>query len=478
MNTKTNITALAARPLDCGRFTRVDVVAAASRLLSAALTVRPAWHSCPMVLPAMSSSKSEKSAPSGAVPAGYAFPVIVAALLPFALGYLLSYLFRAVNAVVAPDLVAELQLNATQLGLMTAAYLFAFSLFQVPLGVLLDRFGPRRVQAALLVVAAIGALLFSVGQTATSLTLARALIGLGFAGGLMSGFKAVVLFVPEQRRGFASSCVMSLGALGLIIATAPMEAAVARYGWRSAFVGLACATALVAAIVFFVVPKQHATSAALPWREQARSIWSIIRDPAFLRLAPLLGISAGTHIAIQTLWAGPWWRDIGGLDRAGVAHELMLMAMAFFVGILGTGWVADWFVRRGVSILDVLLGFMVAFFAAQALIILDALRHPAWLLFGMLGQVAVLAFPWFSTYFGVARSGRANGAMNLVIFGLAFISQSLIGWIIDLYPRTATGGFPIEAYRAGFGTFLVLELLGLLWFLPARRRLSTAKAVA
>jgi predicted MFS family arabinose efflux permease len=397
--------------------------------------------------------------------------IIFAALLPFALGYFLSYLFRAVNAVVAPDLVKELGLNASQLGFLTAAYLLAFSLFQLPLGVLLDRYGPRRVQAALLALAALGALLFALGNTTTSLTLARALIGLGFAGGLMSGFKAVVIWVPESRRAFASAAVMSLGALGLLVSTAPMEVAVAAYGWRGVFMGLAAVTLAVAALVFTVVPHQAPIANPAPFREQAASVGRILRDPAFLRLAPMLGISAGTHIAIQTLWAGPWWRDIGGLGRADVATQLFLMAAAFFVGILGTGALTDWFSRRGVSSLDVMLGFMVAFITAQVCIVLDVARLPAWLLFGMLGQVAVLAFPWIATYYGAAMSGRANAAMNLIIFGTAFVAQWTIGRIIDLFPRTAAGGFPLEAYQAAFGTFIALEILGLLWYLPARQRL-------
>ena len=104
---------------------------------------------------------------------------------------------------VGPDLAADLDLSAAGLGLLTSAYLFAFALFQLPLGVLLDRFGPRRVQAALLACAAAGSLLFALGQGIATLASARALIGLGFAGGLMSGFKAVVLWVPEPRRALA-----------------------------------------------------------------------------------------------------------------------------------------------------------------------------------------------------------------------------------------------------------------------------------
>lgn len=392
-------------------------------------------------------------------------------LLPFGLGYFLSYLFRAANAVVAPDLVRELSLDATSLGFLTAAYLLAFSLFQLPLGVLLDRYGPRRVQAAMLAIAAAGALLFALGRDVVTLTIARGLIGLGFAGGLMASFKAVVVFVPEPRRAVASSTVMSLGALGLLVSTSPLATLVQSYGWRGVFMGLAAATIVVAAMVYLLVPRPDPLGQPQPLSAQVASVTAIMRDRAFLRLAPLLGLSAGTHIAIQTLWAGPWWRDIGGLPQADVAQQLFWMALAFFAGILGTGFVADFFVRRGRSILDVLLVYMLVFFAAQALVVLNVLPFPAWLAFGMLGQVAVLAFPWLSSYFGAAMSGRANSAMNLMIFATAFLCQWGIGAIIDLFPRTPSGGYPLAGYQAGFGLFLALQVAGLLWYLPARARL-------
>jgi MFS family permease len=416
-----------------------------------------------------------KTAAMSSGPARLTLGIALAALLPFGLGYFLSYLFRAVNAVVAPELVAELKLDAGQLGFLTAAYLLAFSLFQLPLGVLLDRYGPRRVQAALLGLAALGALLFSLGESVLTLTLARALIGLGFAGGLMSSLKAVVVWVPEARRALGSACVMSLGALGLMVSTAPMQLAVAAVGWRTVFLGLSAVTAAVALILLLVVPRPDVTGAPQPISTQIQSMWTIMRDPAFIRLAPLLGLSAGTHIAIQTLWAGPWWRDMGGLDQAGVAQRLLIMAVAFFVGILGTGAVVDRLNRRGISTLDIMLVFLSVFFVAQALIIFDVLRLPAWIAFGMLGQVAVLAFPWLAGYFGVQLSGRANSSMNLMIFVTAFVAQWSMGAIIDLYPRTITGGFPPEAYRAAFGTFLALEIAGLLFYLPVHSRLRRTR---
>ena len=395
-------------------------------------------------------------------------------LAPFALGYFLSYLFRAVNAVVGADLAADIGLSATELGLLTSAYLFAFALFQLPLGVLLDRYGPRRVQFGLFCCAAAGSLLFSIGDDVVVLTLARALIGLGFAGGLMSGFKAVVLWVPAPRRALANSCIMSFGALGILVATVPVELAVLAVGWRAVFVGLALITLAVAALILLAVPEQ-AEGRRESLAQQILSVLPIYRDRLFWHLAPLLAITGGTHIAIQTLWAGPWFRDVAGLDRMGVANHLMVMAIAFLVGILSSGAVADWLGRRGVDLLTVMLGFLAVFFVAQLAVILQitSLTLPIWFLFGMFGQVAVLAYPWLSSHYGAALSGRTNTAVNLLLFLVAFAVQYAIGAIIDLFPPTADGGYSPEGYRWAFGAFLALQLLALAWYLAGRRSFRT-----
>jgi MFS family permease len=409
-----------------------------------------------------------RTAPAQLTPAA----IVLTVLAPFALGYFLSYLFRAVNAVVGADLAADIGLSATELGLLTSAYLFAFALFQLPLGLLLDRYGPRRVQTGLFCCAAAGSLLFSIGDDVVVLTLARALIGLGFAGGLMSGFKAVVLWVPAPRRALANACIMSFGALGILVATVPVELAVLAVGWRAVFVGLALITLAVAALILLAVPEQ-AEGRSESLAQQILSVLPIYRDRLFWHLAPLLAITGGTHIAIQTLWAGPWFRDVAGLDRMGVANHLMVTAIAFLIGILSSGAAADWLGRRGVDLLTVMLGFLAVFFVAQLAVILQitSLTLPIWFLFGMFGQVAVLAYPWLSSHYGAALSGRTNTAVNLLLFLVAFAVQYAIGAIIDLFPPTPSGGYSPQGYRWAFGAFLALQLLALIWFLLGRRSL-------
>ncbi len=408
--------------------------------------------------------------------------LVIAALAPFGLGYFFSYLYRAVNAVVAPDLVRDIGLSAAELGLLTSAYLLSFALFQLPLGILLDRFGPRRVQAGLVATGAAGALLFAVGQDALTLTIARGIIGIGFAGGLMSSFKAVVIWVPQPRRALANACVMSMGAVGVILASAPTEWAVRLMGWRAAFGWLALVTLVVAGLILWIVPERQTPGAppAAPARlgRQIADVGRIYRDPVFWALVPVLAIPAGAHIALQTLWAGPWLRDVAGLDRIAAGQHLFVMGVAFLIGILLSGVVADRLVRRGVSLLTVNTGFLVLFLASQLLIIFEGLVPPviSWSLFAMTGHTAVLAYPWLAGYFGAELSGRSNTAANLLLFGTAFAVQYAIGWAIDLYPATKAGGYDPAAYRMAFAAILALQVLALLWYLANWQRLAGAEA--
>jgi predicted MFS family arabinose efflux permease len=394
--------------------------------------------------------------------------ILLTALLPFAAGYFMSYLLRAVNAVVAPDLVQDLGLTPAELGLLTAAYLGAFALFQLPLGVLLDRYGPRRVQAGLLCVAALGCLAFAFAEEFLGLFAARAMIGLGFSAGLMASYKSSATWVPIERRSLANTAIMSFGALGLVVATEPTQHLVALIGWRNAFVVFAGLILLAALFILAAAPRKDTVGEPAPLRQQFAEMLAILRTPLFWRIAPLLGLTSGVQIGVQTLWAGPWLRDVLGLSREEVGRHLLFMAVAFMVGIFTAGLIADRLGRRGIGPMQVMLGFIFLYLAAQVLIVfrVQGLMFPAWLMVAAFGQVAVLAFPWFAARIGRDLAGRANASINFTMFVVAFAAQYLVGFIIGLFPASATGYSP-EGYSWALGVFLIAQVLALLWYLAA-----------
>lgn len=385
-------------------------------------------------------------------------------LLPFGCGYFLSYLFRAVNAVVAPDLQADIGLSTSGLGLLTAAYLIAFAAFQPPLGVLLDRFGPRRVQTALLLTAACGAALFGAATSEGMLIVARALIGLGFAGGLMASFKAVAIFSPPDRIPLLNSWVMAFGGVGVLAASWPAHQTALLLGWRGLFFLLAVVTAMVAVFILTVAPKRGESEQSEGVGAAIQGLGRVYGSWEFWRIAPFVMTTGGTHIAIQTLWAAPYLSDVVGLSRSGVAAVLTGMAVAFLVGILGAGAASDVARRFGRGPLFVMHLALAAFIACQILIVLGFVEFtwPLWLIFALSGQLGVLAYAHFAQYFGAALAGRSNTALNLLLFGMAAALQFGIGAALEHWPEVE-GARPPVAYATVFGGLLLLQLLAALW---------------
>jgi predicted MFS family arabinose efflux permease len=402
--------------------------------------------------------------------------IVFRALLPFALGYFMSYLFRAVNQVIAPDLIAELDLSPGELGGLTAAYLLGFTLFQLPLGILLDRFGPRRVQTVLLLVSAAGAALFALAPDPWSLTVARGILGLGLCGCLMSAFKANALWLPMSRVALGNSATVAIGALGVVTATRPADWLAQLIGWRSMFDLLAAATVCVALLIFLCVPRNqpgHRKSGSSEGLvAQLRVIGRILKDSVFWRVAPMVAIMSGAFIAIQTLWAGRWLSDVGGLDRADVADVLLVMAIGFVIGSLATGWIADRAQRRGLTIELVVGCSFLVFAASQLLVIVHAPVPPVlpWFLFGFAGQAGNLGYATLAAHFGIGAAGRAQSTANLLLFAAAWVLQWGIGVILDGFRAVDAGAVDPAGYHWAFGLVLVIQAVAVLWYLRPKQR--------
>ena len=213
-------------------------------------------------------------------------------LLPFGLGYYLSYLYRTVNIVIAKPLATDLALSAADLGFLTSVYFIVFAAFQTPLGVLLDHYGPRRVQAALLIFAASGGALFAMSDNFPLLSLARGLIGLGASGCLMAAIKANVLWFPKQRLPLVNGLTATFGTLGALSGTVPVEMLYGAYGWRTIFVILSVITVAVSILIFCLVPEKNAvgtggagkSSDRSSYKSELHDLGTIYSSPFFWRV--------------------------------------------------------------------------------------------------------------------------------------------------------------------------------------------------
>ncbi|MCG6880823.1 MAG: MFS transporter [Deltaproteobacteria bacterium] len=386
--------------------------------------------------------------------------------LPFALGYFLSYLYRVINAVLAPDLAADLGVDPSGLGLLTATYFITFAAFQLPLGILLDRFGPRRIEAALLILAATGAFVFAGADTLTGLIIGRGLIGFGVSACLMAAFKAFVIWFPKQQLPRINGFQMAAGGLGALAATSPVESALTVTDWRGVFTLLAALTAIVAAIIFFIVPERQISHKDESFVAQMRDMGTILTSLNFWRIAPWATLSQGTFLAVHGLWAGPWLRDVAGYDRSTVAGTLLLLAGAMVVGFIVLGTAAERLNRWGISTAAVGAAGMGIFMVVMVIITLGHKSGATWIwiLFGFFGTSGILPYAALSQSFPLHLSGRVNTTLNLLVFLAAFIAQWGIGAIIGQWPTTQSGGYAPAGYQAAFGTLLVIQLITILWF--------------
>ncbi|HEX6945006.1 MAG TPA: MFS transporter [Casimicrobiaceae bacterium] len=391
-------------------------------------------------------------------------PAFVPLYTAFAAGYLLSYLFRTVNAVISPELTRDLGLAPGSLGFLTSAYFVAFAVMQIPVGMLLDRYGPRRVEPVLLAVASAGALLFASADGLAGLTLGRAIIGAGVASCLMAPLKGIAMWYPVEKQASLAGWMMVSGGVGALAATTPIEIAL-RFGtWREIFVVLAALTLGVAVWLWFRVPDiaRHAPTAG--FAAQWAGVKVVFGHPRFWWIAPLAGFGMGAFMAVQGLWAVPWMMEVEGMTRGAAATTLLAMSAVILAGYLLLGLFATGMRARGVLPRHLFAAGFAINAAAFALIVA---RVPGgflwWSLYGLGAAANVLAFSVLNEGFAREFAARSNTAANLVMFAGSFATQWGIGLAVDAL-RSATGMDTASALRYAFLLVLVLDLATLAWF--------------
>ena len=391
--------------------------------------------------------------------------------IPFAAGYYVSFLFRNVNSIVFPELTAEFGLSPGTLGLLTSAYFLTFASAQLPLGILMDRYGPRRVNATMLLVAACGALVFAAAAGLPTLVLGRALIGLGVAVCLMASMTAFVLWFPLERMATLVGWMLLVGAIGALSATKPVELALRVIDWRTLFVMLAGYAVCASLAIYLLVPEKSASALPGTLRSQIAAVQTILRDRGFWSIGLAAAFVQSVAISLLGLWAGPWMRDVAGLDRAELASNLLFAASAFGVGGVLWGVLSDRLAQRGVPPLATYFWGCVACSVALIPIALgyQSASLLLWSVFMGLSPFGTLAYALLAARFPKEMAGRVVTALNMVMFFLAFAMQLGVGAIINLWP-VIDGRYAVEGYRTSFALCWLMQVAAVAWLAYAERR--------
>lgn len=403
--------------------------------------------------------------------------IAVRVFLCFASAYLLSYAFRSINAVIAPGLMADVDLSNADLGLLSAAYFLSFAGLQLPLGIWLDKYGPRRTEAALLLIAAAGAAIFASSDSLTGLWIGRALIGIGVSACLMASFKAYRQWFAPERQSQLASWMLVAGTTGALASTVPVSAALPLIGWRGVFWIMSAMIVAAAAAIFFLLKKVeaeygHATQSTSSGAATNNGYAHIFGNAYFRRMALLAAVNHGSFVALQTLWAGPWMMTVLEMNKTQTAEILFVFNFCLLLAYLGLSWWAPRHVSHGNSsglpvTRVIAIGLTGTIVVQSAMLLITASwTWLLWLVLGIFITVTTLMQTSVSLSFPTSLAGRANTAFNLMVFVGAFLFQWGIGLLIDLF--STYGASPSGAMRLAFALCIACQIMALTAFLMNR----------
>lgn len=392
-----------------------------------------------------------------------------------ALAFILAHFLRSAPAVIAPNLRTELGLTPGELSSLPAAIFLGAALMQLPVGVFLDRYGPRRTMAALFSLAALGAIVFASAHGVTVLAAGLFLIGCGAAPVFMGVIVLLSRWLARDRLATGTAISIAVGGTGMLLSASPFAAAVELYGWRATLFAVGIFSLAVAVGLLVMVrdrpadaPQSASTETLL---ETVIGLRHVLGDIRIYFFAAATAVSVGALVTVRNLWIGPYLNDVYGLDIVERGNVIFAVSLAWIVAAILYGPLDRWFdTRRGV-----VTGGMLAYVAMTAALAIngsDSVLVATILLSGF-ALFAPMASPIFAharSLFPDTHTGRVFTAINVCTWSGVFLMQMGTGAILDAFPVDELGRSPAIAYRTMFAVLAVALLVALL----AYRRVEDA----
>ena len=384
----------------------------------------------------------------------------------FAFGYFLSCLLRAITATLSPVLTLEFELMAADLGLLAGGYFLGFASMQIPLGYLLDKFGPKKIVSSFLLIAFIGTISFALAQSFSGLLVSRILIGVGVSACLMAPLTGYRIWFAENQQQRANSWMLMIASLGFLSSTLPVQLLLPALGWRWIFGGIAALILISIILMLSFIPKwNHQNDESLENQVKQGSLVDVWKNKFFISVIPMGLFNYGGLMAIQTLWAGPWMIRVAGYTPLESATGLFWINITMLVSFFLWGYFLPKITNLGFSALKILkFGLPVSFLVMLTIIILGSKAGAFYITLFILSSIFLsVTQPAVGLSFQSHLAGKALTSFNLLIFLGTFIMQWIMGLVIDLV--RGFGYTEIIGFKTAFSFFLFLSLTSYLFFL-------------
>jgi len=388
-------------------------------------------------------------------------------MLVLCAGYTVSQFLRTSIGVLSPNMMNDFNINPNDMGLLGGVFFLSFAIFQIPAGILIDRFGPRKVMSSVIIFAVLGSIIFALSNSFYSLLIGRIFMGLGCSICLMGSLVLITRWRDTNQFSKLAGIILAVGGIGGLLATTPLSYFSELYGWRLSFWLAAVVTFFVMLLYYFVLEDRDKGLFINKKNKliSPKNLFFVLKERNFKFMIPMSLMSYSSLVVILGLWGAPYLKDIHGLDSIERGKILMLMAISWNIGSFVFGRLRSIFgsYKRVVifgSIGVIFLLFVLSFISN----INSTYLYILFCILGFFGAFSVALISHYQVLFDKEYMGRALSTANFFNFGGVFFIQWLTGKIIFIMGGNSSGA-PIEAYRSAFLFVAILLLVSLCIYL-------------
>ena len=392
-----------------------------------------------------------------------------------AVGYVFVYFHRLCPSVVAVDIQKAFHASGVLTGLLASAYFYPYAIMQFPAGLLSDSLGPRVTVTFFLTLAAVGSLLFGLAPSMEVAVGARVMVGLGVSMVFIPTMKILSQWFRVSEFAFMAAILNTMGGVGALTAASPLALMSGWVGWRVSFEIIAAGTLIMALLVWLFVrnrpqdmgwpsiaeidhsgPGSSAPPKVIPLWEGARRV---VTEKYFWPVAIWFFFLVGVFFSFGGLWSGHYLLQVYGMSQVDKGNVLSMIAIGLIVGSPLVSFLSDRVLRSRKKVLILASAVLVV-----ELLVLNVFPSGlrVWALYVWMfifsvssAAIVVIGFTTTKELFPIEIAGTSVGTVNLFPFLGGAVFQPFLGWVLELYPKTASGAYSPEGYGA-----LLLTLLG------------------
>lgn len=399
-----------------------------------------------------------------------------------ALAYVLAQFHRNAMAVVASDIMLDLAMTGTSIGLLASGYFYAYGVLQIPGGFITDHCGPRRTASLFFALGAVGAIIMGIAPVPWVAVMGRVMVGIGVAVIFVPAMKIFSYWFRQNEFSILAGFFMAAGGAGALLASTPLTFMNSLIGWRGSFIAigiLSLATAIALGLILRDTPEQkgfdsrvllgedHVKAAKpLPLVQALKVIGS---NRSFWLLCFANFLNFGVSYAFVSLWCGPYFKQIYGYSAGRIGTFLTLFAICMIIGSM--------FISRVSNRLRSRKKMLLFSFAVSFLMMLMITAKPQGLpvgafygMFILIGLVSHSITAIFATcaheMFPKNVNGAATGLINTFSFIGGGLSQIFMGRFLDWH--SGGGVYDVKTYGASFLLLTIAMAVAFVLTLPVK----------